>query len=69
MIRRCPNMALLVVLALLPTVGCIRVKSDPVRVEPIEINVTVRVKVDRELDDFFDDLDRKNETIEADEEN
>lgn len=52
-------------LALAPAGGCIRVKSDPVRVEPIEINVTVRVKVDRELDDFFDDLDRKDTTIEA----
>ena len=39
------------------------VSSDPVRIEPIEINVNVRVQVDRELDDFFDDLDAKDQTI------
>ena len=26
-------------------------------VKPIEINVNVRVKVEKELDNFFDDLD------------
>lgn len=39
------------------------VSSDPVRVEPIEINVNVRVQVDRELDDFFEDIDAKDQTI------
>lgn len=44
------------------------ISSDPVRVEPIEINVNVRVKVDRQLDDFFGDLDAKDETIKQDKE-
>ena len=42
--------------------GCIRVKSDPVRVEPIRVEpihiiVDVNVKVERELDNFFGDID------------
>ena len=39
--------------------GCIRHQVDPievkpVRVEPIHITVDVNVRVDRELDEFFD---------------
>ncbi|MFW5802821.1 MAG: YnbE family lipoprotein [Verrucomicrobiota bacterium] len=44
-----------------------RVQTDPIRVEPIEINVNVRVQVERELDDFFDDLDSKDQTIKENE--
>lgn len=44
-----------------------RVKTDPIRVEPIEINVNVRVQVDRQLDDFFNDLDAKDQTIKENE--
>lgn len=45
--------------------GCIRVKSDPVEVKPIEININVRVKVDRELDNFFNDLDARDASKKA----
>lgn len=38
--------------------SCISVKTEH-EVKPIEINVNVRVKVEKELDDFFDDLDSK----------
>jgi len=53
--------ALLLLLAAAAS-GCLRIKSDPVRVEPVEvkpihITVDVNIKVDRELDKFFDDID------------
>jgi hypothetical protein len=43
--------------------GCITVKIEPTK--PIEVHATVdvNVKVDRALDDFFGDLDRKSATI------
>jgi hypothetical protein len=40
--------------------GCVHVKLDPVQVHAI---VDVNVKVDRALDDFFGDLDKKSATI------
>lgn len=43
--------------ALLGGGGCIRVKSDPVEVKPIHITVDVNIKVDKELSNFFDDID------------
>lgn len=45
--------------------GCVHVKTDAIEVKPIHITVDVNVKVDRALDDFFGDLDRKSTTIEA----
>ncbi|MEM6910161.1 MAG: YnbE family lipoprotein [Verrucomicrobiota bacterium] len=42
--------------------GCIKVQTEH-RIEPIEINLNVRVQVDRELDNFFSDLDNQNPTI------
>ena len=43
--------------------SCARVKVEPIEVKPIEINVNVRVTVQKELDDFFGDLDQKEKTI------
>lgn len=40
--------------------GCIHVKLDPVKVHA---TVDVNVKVDRALDDFFADIDRRSTTI------
>ena len=40
--------------------GCVKVKTE---VEPIDINVNVRLEVDRELDKFFEDLDAQNPTL------
>jgi hypothetical protein len=39
--------------------GCLKIKSDPVEVKPIHItmDVNVNVKVDRQLDNFFGDVD------------
>ena len=42
--------------------GCIHVKLDPVQVHA---TVDVNVKVDRALDEFFGDIDRKSTTINA----
>lgn len=43
--------------------GCLSVKTQPIEVRPIHITVDVNVKVDRALDDFFGDLDKKSSTI------
>jgi hypothetical protein len=40
--------------------GCIHVKLDPVQVHA---TVDVNVKVDRALDDFFGEIDRKSTTV------
>ncbi len=40
--------------------GCVHVKLDPIQVHA---TVDVNVKVDRALDDFFGDIDRKSTTI------
>jgi hypothetical protein len=45
--------------------GCLNVKTEPIEVKPIHITVDVNVKVDRALDDFFGDLDKKSSTIDA----
>ena len=51
-------------LALLSS-GCVNVKTEPIEVKPIHITVDVIVKVDRALDDFFGDLDKKSSTHET----
>lgn len=43
--------------------GCLSLKTEPIEVKPIHVTVDVNVKVDRALDDFFGDLDRKSSTI------
>ena len=48
--------------------GCIRVRSDPVEVRPVEIRpihitVDVNVRVAKELDNFFGDLDAADPTV------
>ncbi len=43
--------------------GCLNVKTAPIEVKPIYITVDVNVKVERALDDFFGDLDKKSATI------
>ena len=39
--------------------GCLSVKTHHT-VDPIQINVDVNVKVDKALNDFFGDLDKKS---------
>ncbi len=52
-------------LILVATAGCLHVKTDPIEVKPIHITVDVNVKVEKALDDFFGDLDKKSATIET----
>jgi hypothetical protein len=54
-------------LTLLPFLmgGCLNVKTAPIEVKPIHITVDVNVKVERALEDFFGDLDKKSATIET----
>jgi len=44
--------------------GCLNVKTAPIEVKPIHITVDVNVRVEKALDDFFGDLDKKSATIE-----
>jgi hypothetical protein len=50
--------SLLLSLLALSLGGCLSVQ-----VKPIHVTVDVNVKVDRALDDFFGDLDRKSTTL------
>ena len=43
--------------------GCVNVHTEPIEVKPIHITVDVNVKVEKALDDFFGDLDKKSTTI------
>jgi hypothetical protein len=53
----------LLALVALGLTGCLNVKTQPIVVQPIHITVDVNVKIDRALDDFFGDLDRKAKTL------
>jgi hypothetical protein len=56
-------LTLLIVAAPLWLGGCVNVKTEPIEVKPIHITVDVNVKVERALEDFFGDLDKKSTTI------
>jgi hypothetical protein len=43
--------------------SCLNVKTEPIEVKPIHITVDVNVKVEKALDDFFGDLDKKSTTL------
>lgn len=45
--------------------GCLNIKTEPIEVKPIHITVDVNVKVEKALDDFFGDLDKKSTTLET----
>lgn len=44
--------------------GCIHVKTDPIKIEPIYIEITVNHRVQRELDDIFAEIDQASTTTE-----
>lgn len=48
----------LVLAGMLPQTGCIRVSTDPIRVEPITIEVTINHRIQRELEDVFGENSR-----------
>ena len=55
----CPVASLVFLTGIL---GCVRVKTDPIRIEPIYIEITINHKVQQELDDLFADIDQASET-------
>ena len=59
------NRRLFFALALAPLLlgGCLNVTTAPIEVKPIHITVDVNVKVEKALDDFFGDLDKKSTTL------
>ena len=58
---------LLVVVMYLFTLGCTRheINVAPVEIKPIHITIDVNVKIDKALDDFFQDLDKAEGKIEV----
>jgi len=52
----------LLVLGLALLSGCLNVTVQPIEVR-VQATLDVNVKVDRALDDFFGDLDKKSATI------
>ncbi len=58
--HRCPFAFCLLLFSL---AACVRVSTAPIEVKPIHVTVDVNVKVDKALDDFFGDLDKKSATI------
>ena len=58
------NNAIAMLVLLIPLMGCVRIRTEPVKVEPIEITMNVNVRIARELDEFFGDLDAESELLE-----
>ena len=57
---------LLAAWSVLTAAGCTQHKVEvaPVEIKPIHITIDVNVKVDRALDNFFEDIDKAEEKIE-----
>ena len=58
-------LGLLAVAAPFVATGCVSVKTAPIEVKPVHITVDVNVRVDKALDDFFDDIDKTSTTVAA----
>ena len=43
--------------------GCLHLKTDPIEVKPIRVTVDINVKIEKAVDDFFADIDKKSATI------
>jgi hypothetical protein len=39
--------------------GCVNVHTDPIKIEPIHMTLDINLKVDRQLDDFFGDVQKQ----------
>lgn len=48
--------------AVLISIGCVRVQTEPIRIEPIYIEITVNHRVQEELDSVFAEIDQASET-------
>jgi len=49
-------------LALLLSTGCVRVQTEPIRIEPIYIEITINHRIQKELDDIFAEIDQASAT-------
>ena len=59
------NMSILLgAILIITTQACTQHKVEvaPVEIKPIHITIDVNVKVDKALDDFFSDIDQKEES-------
>jgi hypothetical protein len=56
---------LLVAALVLLTAACIKIKHEMV-IQPVHITVDVRIKIDRELENFFADIDKAAVNTEKD---
>lgn len=43
--------------------GCVRLQVEPIRIEPIYIEMTINHRIQRDLDAFFADLDRASASL------
>ncbi len=55
----------LAVLVALVFPGCIKVKHE-MSIQPVHVTVEIHVKIDRELENFFADIDKASETKKED---
>lgn len=47
----------------LPLTGCLNVKTEPIKVEPIHITMDINLRIAKELDNFFGDLDAQSQVL------
>ena len=45
--------------------GCVNVHTDPIKIEPIHMTLDINLKVDRQLDDFFGDVQKQAQAAPA----
>lgn len=43
--------------------ACVRLQVEPIRIEPIYIEMTINHRIQRDLDSFFADLDRASASL------
>jgi hypothetical protein len=51
-----------VIAAAVIAAGCLNVKSEPIEIKPIYITMDINLRVQRELDEFFDFEDKAPRT-------
>jgi PBP1b-binding outer membrane lipoprotein LpoB len=43
--------------------GCVKLRTEPIRVEPIVITMNVNLRIVQELNEFFDELDAQSTVL------
>lgn len=57
MYRACHPLLLVLSTAFIAT-GCVRVQTEPIRIEPIYIEITINHRIQKELDEVFAEIDQ-----------